>query len=221
MSQPLETSPALRGRAGARGRRAQHPSSPGDPSTLVTRLLKEAHLNVTTETFLDDVRDALQSIHRSGAMLDPASQLTTTEAGILDAGGFDLVPPHGPEDPISAAAAAFTALLASSIDVAAASRLLEVSPTRIRQMLGQRTLYGIRTGPNWRLPAFQFSDRGVIPGLSAVVRCLPVDLHPLAVERWLTAPSPDLELDGRPVSPLAWLRSGADPSRVADIAAEL
>jgi hypothetical protein len=40
----------------------------------------------------------------------------------------------------------------------------------------------------------------------------------VAIHAWLTRPDPDLEVDGTPVSPLDWLRSGHDPARVAGTA---
>jgi hypothetical protein len=47
------------------------------------------------------------------------------------------------------------------------------------------------------------------------------DLHPIAVFRFLSEPSPDLEIEDEPVSPLAWLATGGNPEPVAAIAATL
>jgi hypothetical protein len=41
------------------------------------------------------------------------------------------------------------------------------------------------------------------------------------VQRWLTTPSPELEVDDSPVSPLTWLQQGGDPDPVATLAAAL
>jgi hypothetical protein len=72
----------------------------------------------------------------------------------------------------------------------------------------------------WRLVAFQFAGRSLIPGLERVLPHLPRDLHPLAVLGWLTRANPDLysDVDETPIAPLDWLRAGHDPERVARLA---
>ena len=115
-------------------------------------------------------------------------------------------------------------LLATARPVAEAARLLGVDPSRVRQRLGERSLYGLKTPRGWRLPAFQFDldqpDR-LVPGIGGVLAALPPDLHPVAVYNWLTLPDPDLAWGDEPVSPLDWLRSGGDPAVVAALAADL
>ncbi len=64
--------------------------------------------------------------------------------------------------------------------MAEAARLLGVDPSRVRQRLGERTLYGVKTARGWRLPAFQFDldqpDR-LVPGIGALIEQEP---HPWA-----------------------------------------
>lgn len=187
----------------------------------VGAILAEANMDLAPEDFLEDVREAVHSLRRPQPPADPASQLTPAEAETLGSGGFDLNRQPSQADPVGQTAAEFTALLANSLDVPGVSRLLGVTEGRVRQMLAHRDLYGIRTGAAWRIPALQFTDVGLVPGLSPVVRALPEDLHPVAIARWLTTPNPDLELGDQVVSPLAWLRSGADPQRVATVASDL
>lgn len=91
----------------------------------------------------------------------------------------------------------------------------------MRQRLAARTLYGIKRGRDWLLPAFQFTEAGAVPQLGAVLPRLQPDLHPVAVANWFTQPSPDLLLEGEPVSPRDWLRSGGAPGPVAALAAAL
>ena len=41
---------------------------------------------------------------------------------------------------------------------------------------------------------------------------------PVGIHAWLTRPDADLEVDGKPVSPLDWLRTGHDLAPVAEMA---
>jgi hypothetical protein len=113
------------------------------------------------------------------------------------------------------------ALVADSLSVSQASDLLQVDQSRIRQRLTERTLYGVKFGRAWRLPRFQFTDNKQVRGLAQVLPQLPATLHPVAIQRWLTGPSADLELDGEAVSPLEWLEATGDASHVIAIARDL
>jgi hypothetical protein len=117
--------------------------------------------------------------------------------------------------------ARYAALLAESRTVAEAAEVLGVDESRVRQRLAARTLYGLKRGRDWHLPAFQFADEGEVPNIGAVVSRLHPDLHPVAVANWFTLPTPDLLIEGEPVSPRDWLRSGGAPGLVAAMAAEL
>ncbi len=130
------------------------------------------------------------------------------------------LPPDAP-DPVASLAAAYAALVASSLSVAEAAMRLGVDPSRIRQRLSERTLFGFKQRGQWRLPAFQFDATGTVPGLEVVVPRLDPGLHPVAVEQWFSLPCPDLEIGERAVSPLEWLRAGGSPDAVAEIAAEI
>jgi hypothetical protein len=70
-----------------------------------------------------------------------------------------------------------------------------------------------------RIPRWQFTDDGALPGLPTVVRALPPGEHPLGVLAFMTTPQGELELAGTPVSPVQWLRAGGDPAPVAELAA--
>lgn len=122
----------------------------------------------------------------------------------------------GPEAPLVRTAAESAAILASSFTVAQAAERLGVDPSRVRQRLSDHTLYGVKARSGWRLPRFQFTDHGVLPGLDVLAPCL-FALHPVVVVRWLTAPHPDLVVAAyeQPVSPRRWLEIGLAPSRVA------
>jgi hypothetical protein len=97
-----------------------------------------------------------------------------------------------------------------------------VDGARIRQRLGERTLFGIKgLGAEWRLPNFQFSPSGEVPHLGQVFKALPSDLHPVEVYNWLTLPEPELDLRGEEASPIQWLLSGGRPEPLIEIAEQM
>lgn len=150
------------------------------------------------------------------------SDLTDSERAALDEGGLSMVPPPGELDPQARFVAEFAATLRGALTVQEAATRLGIDEGRVRQRLGARTLYGIKGPHGWRLPAFQFNDDGgEVPGLSQVLRALDVDLHPVEVRAWLEEPDAELEIDGRPVSPVNWLRSGGSIERAAEIASRI
>jgi hypothetical protein len=154
---------------------------------------------------------------------DSSSAFTAEEAAILAAGGFDLTPSRPGEPDLFLQTATLLALIevkaAPVADVAAA---LGVSRTRVRQRANERTLYAVRVDDEWRFPLWQFDGEGrPIRGVGTVMPALPHDMHPVAVWRFMSEPSPDLEILDRKVSPLEWLRSGGDPDPVAAVAREL
>ena len=155
----------------------------------------------------------------------PPAPLTDAEDRLLREAGLAPGPlaaaeAHG----LHRTTAEYARLLHDSYTVERAARLLTVNTSRIRQRLTgrPRTLYGIKVGKIWRVPTFQFQGRRLIPGIERVVARLAADLHPVAVYRWFTSPTPDLTFeDDTPLSPLDWLRSGHPPEAAAELAAGL
>jgi len=196
-------------------------------ATTSAEAFLHAHgIAVAPERFGVLVTDAVRSFEQCLYPGDPASDFLPEERAALVAGGFDLMPDLGERDPLAESAAAYSALLETSLTAAQAARWLGVDPSRIRQRLTARppTLYGVRAGGGaWRLPRFQFDGERTVPGLGAVVSHLDPELHPLAVYRWFTTPSPDLVTKDadRTLSPRNWLRLGQAPAVVAALAAEL
>lgn len=120
-------------------------------------------------------------------------------------------------------AEAFSELVRTSVEGdPEVAELLGVDRSRISQRVAQRSLYSF-IGPSGRrlYPSWQFLDGEVLHGLKSVLESLPGGLHPLVVDRWATAPDPDLELDGVPMSPVDWLATGGDADRVVALAQEL
>ena len=166
---------------------------------------------------------ALSEILRRRPSDEPTNLFTEEEARILGEGGLDLSPrrPNEP-DMVVRTAARYAAMLLEAKSAVEVARDLGVTPARIRQRASERTLYGIRDGDEWRFPGWQFDASGrPIRGLGAVFPVVPRGLHPIAVFRFLSEPSPDLEIDSEPVPPLAWLATGGDAGPVAAVAATL
>jgi hypothetical protein len=116
-----------------------------------------------------------------------------------------------------------TALLATSLTAKQAAEGMGVDPSRVRQRLADRTLYGVLWKHRWMLPLFQFHEGVAPPGLERVLPELPTDLSPIAVERWFHRPSPNLHSEeiGRGLSPREWLLAGLPAEKPARIARHL
>lgn len=154
---------------------------------------------------------------------EPSREWPPMELAALARGGFSFEPVQGQiaDDPIASTVALQTALVATSVSVIEAAHSLGLNPSRIRQRLAARTLYGLKTIGGWRLPAFQFDQGRPLPGIERILPYLDRSLHPVAVYSWFTAPDPDLEVSDVPVSPRDWLRLGNDPDAVARLATAL
>lgn len=121
-------------------------------------------------------------------------------------------------DPLAQSIADYMALLDTSLTTSQAARFLKVDPSRIRQRLRERSLYGIEYDGEKRLPRFQFERRRVVPGLAQLLPELPAQMSPLDVAEWFLAANPDLEAGDRAVSPREWLLSGRAVAAVVALA---
>lgn len=171
---------------------------------------------------LESAADVLATVSRAS----PHQELTQSELQALNSIASPALTSEDIEvDPIVRTMSDFAALRAASLDVSRAAQQLGVDESRIRQRLIERTLYGFKVDNRWCIPLFQLEDRGLVPGIERVTRELDPDLHPVAVYRWFTSPSPDLtrEIDGEEfaLSPLDWLRAGFPPQPVAELAAAI
>jgi hypothetical protein len=140
----------------------------------------------------------------------------------LAEGGFDF-DPIDPKtaDPLSRTASKYQTLLDNSLDTEEAAQILGTDVGGVERRLADRTLYGIRTKDGWKIPGFQFEGGDLLPGLENVLPLLHEELHPIAIQNWLTNPDPDLSVGGEPVSPRQWLLSGRGVANVARIAVDL
>ena len=187
-------------------------------------VLRRVGITESPKLFEQVVTEALTTVLGDRYRTDPATGLTAAERDALQRGGMDLTPVEwGQEDPLLRTAAQYAVLVATAYTVGQVAALLRVEPSRIRQRLAARSLYGVKERGNWRLPRFQFEDGQLVANAGAVFARLRNGLHPVGVWRWFTTANPDLVVgeDEASVSPLTWLRAGLDPGPVADLAAEL
>lgn len=151
-----------------------------------------------------------------------ASELTANERAVLESGGFPLDRPLDP-GPLALHELAYQTLLESSLTTEQAAKKLRVQASRIRQRLTAKPpeLVGITVQGAWRLPAFQFGKRGLIPNIEKVITRLAPGVDAVALERWFKTATPDLVDAEQPMAPLAWLAAGKPWAPVAELAAQL
>ncbi|HEV2779368.1 MAG TPA: DNA-binding protein [Actinophytocola sp.] len=183
-------------------------------------VLAKAGLRVDPDEFLTLVEDAARQL--SPADPDPADYFNPEQQEALTAVGLDLSPRRRSDGDHRARAVAAQAVLRdSAVTVAEAAETIGVDPSRIRHRLLARRLSGWKERGGWRLPAWQFTSTGVLPGLEAVLEAVPDDQPPLVVAAFMTTSQSDLRIDGEPVSPRAWLLASGDPEPVAKLASTL
>lgn len=197
-------------------------------ATLRQRKATEAYLHahgieVAPEILDRMVRTAVERLAET--VRGPTrEELTRAEASVLEDGSFDLSARElGSKDPVAQAAAVHAALLETGLTTRQAAETLDVHPSRIRQRLRDRTLYGIRADSRWRIPTFQFEGDRLVPGAGEVFSEIDPDLHPAAVYRWFTSSSPDLhdEEHDEDLSPRQWLVTGRPVEPVVQLARDL
>ncbi|QFZ22400.1 hypothetical protein [Saccharothrix syringae] len=182
--------------------------------------LAKAGLQVTPDDFLSLVVDAARRL--APPHPDPASYFPPDQRDALADVGLDLSPHRVADDQARARTVVVHAVLRdSALTVAEAARQLGVDTSRVRHRLGVGRLVGWKDRGSWRLPAWQFAGAGVLPGLEVVLAAVPEDQPPLVVAGFMTGEQEDLQVDGYPTTPRAWLLAGGDPRRVAALAAQL
>lgn len=157
---------------------------------------------------------------RSSTGTSAGHALSTSEMDALQSVGLSTErwKRGGRSDPLAQSIADYMALLDTSFSTSQAARFLKVDPSRIRQRLRERSLYGIEYDGERRLPRFQFERRKVVPGLLEVLAELPAQMSPLDVAEWFLSPNPDLEIGDRAISPRQWLLSGRAVAAVVALA---
>lgn len=183
-------------------------------------VLAKAGLRVDPAEFLSLVEDAARRLTRPHP--EPDEYFTVDQRTALTEVGLDLSPLREDETDGRARAVAEQAVLHdSALTVGEAASLVGVDTSRIRHRLLARRLTGWKARGGWRLPAWQFGEHGVLPGLEQVLAALPSDQPALVVAAFMTTPQEDLMARARAISPREWLLAGGDPRRVARLAAML
>lgn len=176
----------------------------------------------TPETLNEALQAVLESMVPT-AYEPAASGLTKAEQRVLLKGGLWLDRASGP-DPMAETVATYAAIIVRSLSSKSASQLLGVAPSRIRQMVVDRSLYSFLLDGTRHIPDFQFLGTGLVPNIARVNRSLDPSAHPVAVYNWYHTPNPDLFVErdvDQVVSPLDWLNAGYELERLLLIATDL
>src|SRR5699024_2023033 len=183
--------------------------------------LARAGLRVDPADFLALVEDAASKL--SPPSPEPAHYFTSEQRAALVDVGLDLSA-QAPDEPDqrARAVAAHAVLSEGSLTVSEAAIKLGVDDSRVRHRLAQRRLTGWKEpGGGWRMPAWQFTNSSVLPGLETVLHAVPDDQPALVVAAFMGTPQSDLVINERPATPRQWLLAGGAPELVAEIVAPL
>lgn len=167
-------------------------------------------LGLSAERLLDAIESSVITGSSAASRHD---QSVLREAGISLEGPVS--DPHGFVKRLEGQLAVVR-LTAEALSIAEAAELLGVSTARIRQRIANGEMISIHTPSGRALPRWQFVDEQLVPGLVGVTAVVQ-ELHPLAVENFMTRPNADLVVNDVPLSPVAWLTSGGDVETVADL----
>ena len=190
------------------------------PQSNLDRLPEAVAETLRERGMYSAVRQAVERADQQAAVA--ATAFTLDEQRVLESGGAP-VGGHLASGPLASRAAKYHAIVEGSLTTEQAASRLGVTTGRVRQRLlaDPPTLYGIREGNAWRLPAFQFRSKGLVPNIDRVVARLDPNLDPVAVENWFRQPHLDLEQDGHLVSPLDWLAQGRTVQPVVALAEDI
>lgn len=164
---------------------------------------------------------AIEQLKRS-LYRESSEELSEAELSALVAGGFDVKErAHKEADPLAKTTELYAALITTSWSTSDVATKLSVQPSRIRQMLTDRSLYGFHVDNRWLIPFFQFDEKNLIPNIIKINAVLNSTLSPVLVYNWYITPDPELSLQGRILSPLEWLRTGQFLDKLTRIASSL
>ena len=193
-----------------------------DLERAIEGALAEGGIRLDARGFVSLLREAVRAIGGERLPEDPAGQLTTAEVAELRRGGLAPVADEDVVTRVRARTASELAILLSrALTTAETAARLGVDPSRVRQLLAERRLLGVRQGGEWRVLDLQFTDHGLVPNIGTVLTALPEGMPPLVAASWLRTPEPDLRMAGAAVSPVEWLTAGGDPALAAQLAADL
>ena len=155
---------------------------------------------------------------------DATTDLTVEEQAVLREGGLTLEPTPGP-DPLAETVVKFAAIVKRSRSTKEVSKRLGLAPSRVRQMIANRSLYSFLIEGNRYIPDFQFgADGRLVPNITRVNKALNPRMHPVEVFNWYHLPNVDLFLNDDIddiVSPLDWLKGGQAVEQLLFLAGRL
>ena len=187
--------------------------------SVISEYLAQRGFEVDDDELLAALDELLGAHAQAG---DPSMLNEADEALLAEHGGIARPGPRRTDQAVARTAARATTMAATSVTTAELAARLGVHPSRVRHQLSEGHLYAVRAGRQNRYPAWQLVDGArPLPGLRAVLAALPDDLHPLEVEGFATTAAPELEIDGRPCSPVEWLAGGGAVEAVVALAAGL
>jgi hypothetical protein len=206
-------------KSGKEAHEPAHPSYPEWMSVALENVLAKAGLKVDANEFLTLVEDAARKL--SPPNPDPSHYFSADQRAALIDVGLDLSPhADGEADFRARTVAAYAVLAESSMTVLEAASALNIHDSRIRHRLKEGRLTGWKD-PDWKLPSWQFTGSGVLPGLETVLRALPEDQPALVVAAYMNTRQSDLVINDQPATPRQWLLAGGDPDSVARLIAML
>lgn len=162
----------------------------------------------------EEVDAELALVPQSGATpVAAASAAYLAEYGGPDLDGEPGLPGDVHRRRTLTAARTLSEALESTLTLDQAAEKLGISRSRLSHRLGEGTMWAFTISGRRRLPRWQFTpDGALLPGLKAIVQSIPENLHPLAIEAFMTTPRPTFDS----LSPAEWLVSGGDPAPVLD-----
>lgn len=98
---------------------------------------------------------------------------------------------------------------------------MPLTPTRIRQLIKDRSIYSFELNGKRLVPEFQLHGNSLVPNIMQVNHSLREGQHPVGVDAWFREDNPELFVDeetGECRSPLNWLIEGRDVSSVSFLA---
>ena len=155
---------------------------------------------------------------------DAGKGMTQEEQDVLKEAGLTLERTSGP-DPLAQTAIKYAAIVKRSLSTKEVSGRLGLTPSRVRQMIADGSLYSFLIGRNRYIPDFQFEgEDGLVPNIAPVNKALDPRMHPVEVYNWYHLPHVDLFLNDdvdEIVSPLDWLKGGQNVERLVYLAGRL
>lgn len=176
-----------------------------------------ARYGLAAEALLASLEGSAVDLTDESAGIPEAELQALREAGVsLEGSSAD---PSGAAQ-VARGLARFQNFRDESLTAAEAAGVLNVSDSRVRQLIASGEVVTIPNSDGRLLPAWQFAGGRLVPGLPDLIASVN-DVHPLTLASFMTMPDVDLEVEGRQVSPVQWLLGGGDVHKVTDLASGL